>query len=117
MNKIIDFYKAREKKFQNSYFTDSWRHGDLQRKALQYAIEILEIAARDCYDEDTRTQDVMDALSFLEEHIAKTLPIRNFRSALNIEDPRSREMATNSYLKGIKAELSKIPTSLDKPEL
>ena len=117
MNKIIDFYKARERKFQNSHFTDTWRHGDLQRKALRYAIEILEIAARDCFDEDMRTPDVMDALEYLRQHSPRTLALIKFRSSLDIQDPRSRELSVNSYLKKIKSDLKQIPTPLDKPEL
>ncbi len=79
-----------------------WADEAAERAAVRDALGILADALVRCRDEDMRTEEVMAVLEFLEPRIAKPAFVRNFRNALNCEEPYSRWQNANAALNGIR---------------
>jgi hypothetical protein len=71
-----------------------------------HAIQILRDAVEQCYDQDMRTREVIDALEYLKTRKGRCMSIYEFREALNLTHPEQRQFALKHYLAEIEKELS-----------
>lgn len=70
------------------------------------AIRILEGVAKLTAEEDMRSDDVDDALTYLSQFNTRERPFRDFRDALGLGDPLQRAHAVRHALVRIKLALS-----------
>ena len=82
-------------KLGNVAFGGGWTEEMLDRERLRSALDALDRAADGCADEDMRSGELDDALSFVETHVEKGAAFaRAFRTALAFGEPwRRREAA------------------------
>ena len=82
-------------KLGNVAFGGGWTEEMLDRERLRSALDVLDRAADGCADADMRSEELDDALSFVEAHVEKGATLADaFRTALSIgESWRRREAA------------------------
>ena len=91
-----------QRQYRGSAFTGHWAGRALREQAINEALKILTDAFERTIDQDMRTEEVFDALAFLEGEGGKAWPFRSFRQALDNQDPRSRWQNVNAALNGIR---------------
>jgi hypothetical protein len=76
-----------------------------------HSIEVLTGAVARCQGEDIRTEDLYEALDFLESRVAAKWPFEQFRNALNNKNKQARWQFLKGSLNGIKQSLERGPLS------
>ena len=82
-------------KLGNVAFGGGWTEEMLDRGRLRSALDAPDRAAEGCSDEDMRSEELDNALSFVETHVEKGAALADaFRKALVLAEPwRRREAA------------------------
>ena len=96
-----------ESQYRGSAFTGPWAGTSIREQAIDEALKILTDAFERTIDQDMRTEEVFDALAYLEGEGGKAWPFQSFRQALDNQDPRSRWQNVNAALNGIRREFGR----------
>lgn len=78
-----------------------WAEEAEARRLLAHALEILRSAVADCIEQDVRTDELGQALAFVERHLVRPALVRRFRKALDVPDPMERAAATRQAYEAI----------------
>lgn len=98
---IKDLIARLEHEYGGSAFTGPWAGNSIREQAISEAISILEDAFERSTDQDMRTDEIKDALDFLEGEGGKPWPMQSYRKALEIPNQRARWQNLNAALNGI----------------
>lgn len=83
-----------------TYF-EIWAEEAEERRFLAHALEILRSAVADCSEQDVRTDELGQALAFVERHLVRPALVRRFHKALDVPDPMERAAATRQAYEAI----------------
>ena len=64
-----------------------WAEESEERRLMAHALEILRSAVADCSEQDVRTDELGQALAFVERHLVRPALVRQFRKALDLPNP------------------------------
>ena len=70
-----------------------WAEESEGRRLMAHALEILRSAVVDCSEQYVRTDELGQALAFVERHLVRPVLVRRFRKALDLPDPMERAAA------------------------
>ena len=81
-------------KLGNVAFGGGWTEEMLDRERLRSVLDALDRAAQGCAEEDMRSEELEDALTFVETNVEKGAALAvAFRTALAFEEPWKRREA------------------------
>jgi len=78
-----------------------WAEEADKQRLIMHALEILRSAAADCIEQDVRTEEVAQALAFIERHLVRPALARRLRTALDMHDPMQRATAVRQAYEAI----------------
>lgn len=82
-----------------------WAEEDRRSNMAFEALGVLRTAVSRCTDDDVRTQELEEVLSWVENQSARKNPVDRFRAALRIEHPVERKTALHDAYVRIAREL------------
>tara|TARA_R100000935_G_C2835227_1_gene167718 strand:+ start:1836 stop:2138 length:303 start_codon:yes stop_codon:yes gene_type:complete len=83
-----------------------WADESGQRRLMRDAVGTLREAVLNCADKDVRTEELKQALLFLERHMTRPEHCARFRQNLEIRDPMLRVLAVRETFASIVKTLS-----------
>jgi len=78
-----------------------WAEESEERRLMAHALEILRSAVANCSEQDVRTDELGQALAFIERHLVRPVLVRRFRKALDMPDPMERAAAVRQAFDAI----------------
>ena len=78
-----------------------WAEEAEERRFIAHALDVLREAASACGDRDVLTNDLKEALSFLERKMLRPALVGHYRVALGVRDPMQRVAAVRQAYEAI----------------